>query len=462
MIIKTTNFDQQLNDDIKNLYINRKNPFFIKGSYKIKPFNSYISDIDFQVSVYYNEGLLNRIYIILNYIKRTNKFFFIHINAGMYTEFKLPWKIDEDGGCKFKLKKTKKWFVDFKNKSLVPDNISKYIEDKLNKNYLRLRDLIDIENVLLPYSQIIWKQEDIRKGYKEVRNNRYILLDIMKTETPVLEFVYHYKDEEQNGFCLIDIGLVDKKYKSEPTQKMYKYYTEDWYKILKTYRWKLKEEEKQEYFDVMKNIELLIALKYQVEMLIKLKYYTILTQDNINIITRNLVKHLKSNGIVYNNDNDAKNELENKINKYLEKYVEYFRIKLKSEYQTEYLLWYNRGLESQIPTTIEELKLRKKRGIECPFFILDWDAYKIVSELSLRILFNVETMIDCFLQVSKEMDKSINEIIETVGKNNLSLNILEKEKIILYDDNNKIGEYLYSEFILKKLQTYVLIFKELN
>ena len=70
MLIKTHDFDYKLIYDLKQLTNNR---FTIKGSYKIKEYGSYITDIDVETDVVFNKDLFNK---ILSMIERSRSFIF--------------------------------------------------------------------------------------------------------------------------------------------------------------------------------------------------------------------------------------------------------------------------------------------------------------------------------------------------------------------------------------------------
>ena len=89
-------------------------------------------------------------------------------------------------------------------------------------------DLIDVQEILDRYNTIKWFLPDIKKGVKNIKGTTYVLLDELKKEVgPILNSIYTVS---------VDIGLVDKRYRQPIWSRMYKYYTENWYKILKSYK----------------------------------------------------------------------------------------------------------------------------------------------------------------------------------------------------------------------------------
>ena len=313
-------------------------------------------------------------------------------------------------------------------------------------------DLIYIENMLHSYAEIVWRREDIARGYIIYRKTKYYLLDVMKTETPVLEYIYHYKDSE---FCLIDVGMVDYKYKKGDLQTMYKYYNKDWYKILKSYRWKLQEQYKEEYFAIMKNIEVKIAVEYQIELLQKSEKYNLLSPRYIQNIKNEINKQLLAMDLWSGMDySDLQRELKSQINDYLSKYIDHFKTKLLPKHQVEAEILFNRGLDANIPVDLVTLQARSNKGVKCPFFSMDIEEYKYLTQLANRIFMNPKKLTDCISKVADNTQKTVKNITSVMGRNPLYL--VKKDNILILKNDTKIlGTYLQGD--LEKLQAYILL-----
>ena len=328
MIIKNIEFDKQLYYDLQWININKNKPLKIKGSYIVKKYGDILSDIDIQANIYFTPSLLKVLY---NIIKKNScdrsPFTFIHLIVGKYKEFNLPWKIDNDCEYYYNIEKTKQWFLSLQRQQLVPILLLKFIYIKLFSTKIKISNLIDVEKALYIYSGILWEKQDILNGYKYVRGIRYILLEEMKYETPVIEYLYSYKDTYIN----IDFALVDRMFISTPTDKSYAYYTNDFYKIMKTFRWKLKPQYKQEYLNTMKKVEVFIAIKYKINTI-----QTILSHHSKRYGKDKIIMELKFNKLLNNLHIDLHNVnflLENKphfLNEINDKIQEYVNDKLKN------------------------------------------------------------------------------------------------------------------------------------
>ena len=411
MIVKTKQFENKLLSDLKYISINKNIPLKIKGSYKRKTYGDYISDIDLEALVYYNQNLLKVLTKIL--YNKKNPFFFNYMSCGTYDDFKLPWNFDINGTLS--QHNIKKWFNDFSKLYLVPKNILNNIEKKLINP--SIRDLVDIEMILKPFSSIIWSRKDIRNGYKEFRNKNYYILEEIKNETPVLEFMYKYKDQ----FIPIDVGLIDRKFKSPIKEKMYKFYTEDWYKIIKSFKWKLiPDKNVQEYYTkLIQNVTPIIAINYQIGLFMKMYFYPKIK----NKLRINIIKDLKRLRINYRKKDirEIQFELENKVNNYLSSRYDYFINYLKPEFIIPFKLNIYKGKKAQIPLSQNEI-----------FFKVKNEDFEKIGDLALRLSLNIDFVLKCFFECALKMKKPLKDIIKLViANNNFSIDIF-KNYIILY------------------------------
>lgn len=373
MIKKTEEFDIKLHNDFFWININRNKSLKVKGSYKIKKNGDILSDIDIQCNVYFNEKLLQILYNVINKNKSKNSpFTFIHLIVGKYKEFILPWILDNEGECYYNVEKTKDWVSTIKKEKLVPELIIKYIEEKLFSSNITISNLIDIEYKLYLYSDILWEQTDILKGYKDVRGIRYNLLDEIKTEIPVMEFIYKYENEYIN----IDFALFDHNFIIIPENKLYPYYTNNFYKIMKVFRWKLKPEYKEEYFLTMKKSEELISIKYQIDTIqnILLHNSKRYGQNKINMdlllnkMYNNLYINLINIGIEKKSLSldEISDELDEKINVIFKDNIYYYLDKLiNKEDSIQIIKKILIGKKAQKPISQQQL-LESKNS--CPFF----------------------------------------------------------------------------------------------
>jgi len=454
MIIKTESFDRKFNDDLHWITLNRKLPLWYKGSYKVKDWGDIITDIDLTARVYYNTKLLEIISGLLARNRKYNSpFKFIHMAVGKYQGYQLPWIIDDNGGCNFDLDKARIWFEWFKEQGMVPDSVLVYIETRLYSSILTIRNIIDIENAIHPYSEIVWGEKDIRNGYIRKDNIVYNLLDEMKTETPVLEFVYKYEDK----YIVIDVGLVDRNFKVPPAGPMYRYYMQDWYKIMKGFRWKIEERYRPQYFTDMNKINTLIALKYQIEFIQKI-------ENRKDILSRAEIMRVKKD--IYNvmkkiikldrtmSSDDILYQITEKVNNYLRDKVMRYADLVTPVERNEIRLRLYRGGEAQIPTSEEMLRYRTMNGIECPFFSTNMNEFTQLVDIALRSDIHPGKMISCFTKISEKLNKPIRNVMNEVLTTTALSIITKDDRIVLYDSNIEKGTFSLKD--KPKLQIQIL------
>jgi hypothetical protein len=437
MLIKTREFDNKFNQEVKWITPDQKRSLWQKGSYKIKEWGEIVTDIDLQANVRFDSSLIDILSRMLYNLRvKHSPFIFIRMAVGRYKGYKLPWVINDKGSCDFNLNKAKAWFVWFKDHKMVPDRVLEYIREKLSAPELRISDLIDIENAIQPYAEINWLEDDIRRGFIQRSNTKYILLDEMKTETPVLEFAYQYGPM---GYIGIDVGLVDKKYAVAPTDGMYRYYKQDWYKVMKGFRWKIPETEKADYFTRMNTINRLIALKYQMEFIQKLiKYHTLPKDitDKLEFVIHTELSYIR----IYGHDvDDLLKNITDDINIQLESFVTHFADMLADpEDRKEALMYLQRGKASLMPVSQDILVQRYKAGNNCPFFSTDMTELELLVNLALRIEMDPDQVVDCFTQISKNVEKPIRDVYnEVIAQNNFLIHT-SGDQVILYDGNEEL------------------------
>lgn len=454
MLIKTPEFDSQLMRDIQIITINRNVPLILKGSYKRKPNGALLSDIDFTAKVNFSEKLLKEILPnIINKTKRGRRFYFIHLTCGTYDELNVPWIIDDEG-CNFNLQLAHEWFENFRKLNLVPADIIDYIGKRLYGKELTMRDLVDIEKMLHLYASIKWKENDIRKGEitHPVSGKVYKLLDLMRYKSiSVMKYMYFPKEDE---FVSIDVGLVDRNYTEKGRSDSPMYYEDDCYKILKSFKWKV--ENKEKFAEVMQQVEILTALKYQVNGLNKIMKYKILPTSSTDRILSNLYTELEKQNIPYKGKNLIQIGLDiyDRINDFLCNYVKYFLLKIKPSEREKYVRFIERAVEAKVPVNKDLLIQREKAGLKCPFFQSDTEINPLFG-VAMRTGMDPNRVLRCFSQASEEEKMSVDEVVRgVVGKNDMYLIDLGNELLLM--DGSKERKFkpedkkILQEYILKK------------
>lgn len=458
MLTKSREFELQFENDKKLWLKISDRELWSKGFYTVKNYGDFITDIDLQANVDFNQNLITKISQVIEQINTGNSpFKFLYMSIGHYQKYNLPWNIDSVGGCSFNLERSYSWYESVKNKKLLPTNILKYIHSKLYNDKLRIRDLIDIESVICPFSEIIWEYENISVGYIIHENIRYDLLEEMKKELPVMEFIYEYNGK----YISVNVNLIDKNFQVKPRKFMYKYYINDWYKILKNLRWKISEIYKQEYYDDMKKIDKILYIKQLINLYRKAEKYQILQPENIkklnneilNLLSQNFDKNIyKLKSLI-----EIENVLYDIINTEMKKYIDKYISVCDSSTKNEMLLYMKRGVESQIYTTKNMLLSREKKDIKCPFFHTDIDDFIILVDLSNRTTLNTEKIIECFVDVSNNLNIPIKTLIAKISKNRFFIKFENNNKnIILYDANTQRKTFVLTTENIKALQKYII------
>lgn len=462
MLIKTKEFVKKLNSRLYQYSFNRKMPLSLKGSFH---YTHFISDIDFTAYVYFNEKFIE---ILIHKLERLKDFKFMYLNAGIDIDFKLPWVIHPEWGCDFDLLKVRKWLADFKVKKVIPRDSYIEIEKILTKRKLLMGDLIDVQEILDRYNTIKWFLPDIKKGVKTIKGTTYVLLDELKKEVgPVLNSIYI----DGKDIVSVDIGLVDKRYRHPIWSRMYKYYTENWYKILKSYKKLISKDYESEYKQVISTLEYDNALVAQASLLNSLMKYKVVDQQHINYVAQDLQKRLEKEGIKAKNLKDVVSILQKKLDEKSKPYVNYFLDKLSAHGKIKTYQRLRLTEVAKIPTSTKKLKKRRKAGIECPFFESNIDQH--ISNISARLLWDQEKLRKC-LEKEKPNDKEFSQFVkETFNNSPVSRLFLHSSKSknsiyvrgALTNADNKVlerlgerktGYYQCDVKYIKRLQIYLV------
>jgi hypothetical protein len=452
MIKNTPEFKKELENNLSWITFSKNNPLILKGSYKTKPLGSFISDIDFTALVYFNDILVKKIVSIIENLPQSNKFTFIRLKSGFDKKFQTPWSIDKIGGCEYNQDDTDKWLKNLKEK--VDDKTYQEISNILNKDEIQIRDLIEVENILKPYSEIIWKKEDIKRGYIIKNEVKYDLLETLKNNQAILKYLYKYPIDNKNYYVSIDVALVDKKFPFK-SNILYNYYTGNWYKILKSFKYYIKKDYFDQYLKDLNSIDLFTSLLANVRMLSKIVKYKLINQTDFIFISSLIKKQLALSGFDYKQSlSDIENTLIKKINTTVYDWVQFYKEQLDKKYKKEFDFYFDRIDFASIPVSKNEIKKRTKSGLRCPFYIIDIDEFNLLYELSDRILYDFRKMINCFVDISNQNNLPIWRIVTKILKRN-KLYLERKDNNIILKDNDKVLKN-YPEDELKKLQNYIL------
>jgi hypothetical protein len=463
MLIKTEKLVQTIDQHLYEYTFNKNSPLMLKGSFK---YITYVSDVDYTANVRFNPTFIK---ILINKLLKLRHFKFLYLSAGIIDEFKVPWVIYPDWGCNFDIIQTRKWLDEFKDKNCVPPDIYDKIYDILTKENLLLGDLIDVQDILKKYGRIRWFLPDILRGYKIINKRKYILLDELKSDDgPVINNIYIYGKD----VISIDIGLTDNRYKQPYWSRLYKYYTQNWYKILKLYRKLISKDYEEEYKKVMKTMEYDNALISQVNLLKTLMKYKPLHAEYISYTAQDLQKNLEKVNIYTKNLSEVNSILVKKLNDKAKPYVDYF-FDLLTYSGKRKLIPELRLIEiSKNPTNKEELVSRRKDGIKCPFF--KEKIYEYIDSFSSNLMISNKKLLNCVKKVSDKENILIPDLIQKYFKNYpVSRLFLQynksKNKILVrgafntndhqFLDNiaeKKSGYYILDSKLINRIQIYLL------
>jgi len=454
---KTPRFDQDFQKDIQMLKVNRNTPIEFHGSYGTKEWDSLITDIDLKTNVYYNEKLLDVLSRILSRTLYNDKLDFLTLAIGNRKEFSYPWKLNDDGSCSFDIDKAKSWFTKFRKKNLIPKNIETQIEDILYSNNISIGDIVKIQFLLVPYAEIDWTLDDIRRKTKVIDGHKYSLIELMKNEVPVLEFVY---TPDKKRYVHVEYALIDRRFRDKQKMGVYNifnaFYDDNKYRTLKYLRWKIKPEYRKEYFDLFKNIEKYRYIRSQLDL-----YETLVAIGSIPSATSS-VKNNIDKMIKGRNYADATEELNEIVNNIIEESISYFsdEKKIKRRYKAEVRKIFSLGKLSRNRFTDQELRNRNRLGIKCPFFMVDMDDYDFLHALSMRLMLDPDEVVECVYKTAEKYNISLRQTIDTFKPKNLYSLAISGSKLLLRDNNGKtLRQESKTPKNLKRLQYQIFMYE---
>ena len=442
MLIKTVEFDRTFNSDLYQISINRNQPLIQRGSYKIKPYGSIVSDIDLAQYVYASDSLLFR---LVQIIRGLRSFIFVRLHCGTYDEFIVPWKIEGKGDCSYNPEKVREWVK--KIEKLIDSETAKKLREKLFSDSMTIKNLLEARAILRPYSEILWDREDIEKGYKVYQGKRYFLVDQMKQgHVCVIRYLYAYKiGTNPSEYVSIDFGLMDKKYLKQP-EILTEYYRGDLYKVFKSYKWYIEKQYFPEFMDVMKSLENYTGLLNRLKLISTAKKYNLISPSNLAYLEKDSEEYGKTLGV------KTEKDITEKIHDIVRDKIPYFRSKIQKRF-TEELDRYNlRSEEALVPKTQKELEQTSQAGKGCPFFSLEIEDFSYLYKLSRRILYDSKALLNCFIESAKTLDMDPSMLIRTSFPQNSLYIVLENDQAVV-----KNGVKVVKSFqTLKQAQLYVL------
>lgn len=419
MIIKTDKFVKNLNSKLYQFTFNKKLPLRLKGSFKNV---TYVSDIDFQANIHINQQFLN---ILVHKINNLKDFVFMYITSGTNTSYKIPWDIHHEKGCNFNLKNANNWIYSLKNNKLISNTLFEHIYNILNKDNLKLGNLIEIQNLIGKFCYIKWFLPDIIRGYQILDGNKYYLLDTMKNGA-IISSLYIDNSNIVPNIVSIDIALVDRRFKTPIWRHMHQFYTQNWYKIFKEYKKYIKTEYEQEYKTIRKILEFTNSLLAESELLNNILTYNnslfigsktpiairriAISPKYTNILVNNLRKDLHGVNIYTQDLNEINSILVNTLNNKSKPYINYFLDKLTEQGKIKMYKLLRLTDISSNPTPIKTIIEREKKGIKCPFF--DTDLQENINSIAHGLMLNQAKLNTCFEHISEKEHITTENILK--------------------------------------------------
>jgi len=448
MLIKTEEFDKRIRKDIAQLTMNYNFPPKIQGSYELRPFGSIITDIDLQESVRVFENLHTELYRIF---LRKGNFQFVQLFCGTFDQFIPPWyvgrsieKFSQDSSlCRYEPKKAEKWLKNMKGE--MDQETYKKISNILLGEKLTLGDLLGIRDILENYGRILWTLEDVRIGYKENSGKKYYLEELMrKGHVTTAMFLYKYED----NYCTADVSYVDRKYMIFPSSINY-YYKNEYYRILKSYKWYLHEEFRGEYTETMVKLGIFSAILNRLKLL-----RNKMVPENIRKeIQKDVQKETEKLGI--KSDKNLDKIVKFQLNIRAKKYAEYYRNKIQEKYEPMLQRYETLQKLADIPITRKIIEERKAKNLECPFFAIENRDLDYLVDLSVRIKIPYKTLFSCFLDISEKYDIDLQLIINALFlRNSLSIKSTGKSfEVVQLPTQKSVKKFS----VLKDAQRYILL-----
>lgn len=423
------------------------------GSFPDKKYGSIISDIDVVQPVYFNEGLINRFSQILSRLEGSN-FIFVRLYCGLRKDLDVPWYITGSGSCNFSLEKIKPWLNYIKNH--IDNNVYLKIKEILDDEYLSLKDLIDVEELIKPYTSISWSREDIVKGYKIVNDKRVNLFDSILSYTfkKVFKFIYKYGDE----YCLVDCAFRQQGEKLEEEEnriEIMSYYAGNAFKRLKNVKRFLSEDLRNKDYkeDVSKNIGKYTSLASRIELIDKLKKYRVVDQKVVDKLTIGAKEYANMHNINTIDYDSLQKIISDNSESLLKKYSKL----ITNDRLRKFKLIEARRKEASLKISKKILKKREDKGLECSFFMIDVEDITYLIDACIRAKISPEKFLGCFYKSCREHKTDpYKEIKNFLVKNNYVLRKVNEEYEVL--SNEKVIKKSKNK---KKLQKLIL-FGEIN
>lgn len=378
MLIKTQQFINQLEKDIQLLSLDKRVLNF-KGSYLLKQIGDYLTDIDCNQKHYPNASLSAKIIAMIK--KLPKQFTFIKMSCGKYMNIKPPWRLNSDGSCNFKYDDVLIWLNSDHVKKVLPEKLYKHVYTTLT-NPFSIIELAKLTEELSDYSNVTWRLEDLEKGRLYKHDKLYIISDILRQpEYCLLRFIYKFEQD----YIPIDfaIKLIDDLDKNH----YFEYYTHDWYKIVKFFKFHFINHAVNYIQQRMKPLEADIAIINKIKLIRIMTKNIQLFNDAIIPVQTDLIKFCS--GLGYDYDEELEEKLKQKVTDFSEKLFHELKNELKPEFLLQTMKYYTKMIHGATKVAVSDLKTTKTN----PFFFFELDQFEFLFDLSIRASIEPEEFI---------------------------------------------------------------------
>ena len=474
LVRKSPDFDAQYQESLREIAIGDSLPV-LKGSYKRKNDGEFITDIDNNTHVIFSDELLDQICDMLVSLKSNpdSRFTFLYLACGWRDGFAPPWEIDVKGGCIFDPKLADEWFDSLRATSGIPIETLQKIDDILHGPQLTLGGLIKIRGMVKPYGEILWNIDDIRNGFIVDHGKEHRLLDLLTLYNGILEFTYHYRDDE---YVSVTTNLFDKRYRLASFKSMWVFYTRNYYSMLKGIKWKIYPDVRDGLYKyTMERASPYIALSYQIELIKNMRLFTDIPILPIwlNVVLPamhhmrfpyhkefDIRSHVPSDKVL-----DRLSKISDKLaddvvlNEYPpSQFLRYMNRKNPSERRDlELKLQRMHDADESIPR--EEILRRWNDGNLCPFFSITIEEMEQLANVAQRTYLDLGKLVGCFSEEANRSLETVQDVIDKViAKNNLRLNIGSgsKKEIKVFDGDKSIGVFPLE--LKTTIQLFILLY----
>lgn len=449
MIVKTEKFDEILKNNLPLISVDK---YKLKGSYEKLEYGDLITDIDFDQQIQYNDEFIFNLQRILKKLENT-PFKFLEMHCGVIVPY--IWKFPNKGDCQFNNNEVdiKNWLDRLYYFAKVPGELLSDIFNRLVNRNINPSVLFDIESELESYNSITWSIIEINNGMKQlsdIKGNIFniSLLEKLKQGQCVIRYLYEYDKD----FVIVDSAFIDKNYDTQD-YFLKKFYTNDYYGILKDVGTKLDEPYVKKYKDFMKILRTYSYFIYQIEIYTNVNSLKYLTRNNFGEILSRINNFKKEFGI------DIKMNLPN-LKEYLKMirenmssiYVKEYEENIKEEEKDEYNMMKLRTQETINLISKKEIKLREELGITCPFNYSNEVDYVDIYNFAKNIMLDPILFSESIFKTAISLKIPIREVL---NKLNMDYSIRSVDyRFGLYKGEELLGKYLYSD--IKKLQYIIL------